>query len=259
MLPLDVLLWQHGAEFEAPGAAAGATAGREPAPAQTGAPRVVLEPGAARAALTLYARLLRAVLGPAAALPAGQRPDRAADFRWSGDGMQLGGVPVALSVSQGVPRHRLPLGDAAGSGAPTAGAVGIAPLPRLPHRVGKGDPAATRLRVTRFVAVGAWAARPAETALALHRLVALVGGAAAPIPARLPGRGDAPLPALTHLPAAERTAILEALAHSRAYPPAAEEAITAHLSSRVARPLLEEPARPRALEDALMALLQLTP
>lgn len=258
-LPLDVLLWQHGAQIESGGRQSTGQAADPTAwtPGQPGGPRVRIGEPAARAALALYARLLRAALGPAVALPVGQRPDSQLDFQWGPSGMRLGAAPVAMSTMYGVPRWRLPAASAERQTDPAGGTVVVAPLPHLPSRVGTVDPAATQLRVSRFVAISARAQQPAETALALHGLIGLVSAEAAPIPARLPAPGAPPLPFLTYLPAAERSVIVEALAHSRAYPPRAELTLSGYVLGRVRRPLLEEPARAGALEEALAALLRL--
>lgn len=81
-LPLDALLWQHGAEIReggargmlgagGPGGGSEAEAGKS---AQLGRSVVQMDPAAARATLQLYARLLRAILGPAAERPHAERP-----------------------------------------------------------------------------------------------------------------------------------------------------------------------------------------
>ena len=240
-LPLEVLLWQHGALVE-------------------GGPRLRMAEPAARAALSLYGRLVRAALGPAVGLPSDKRPESQLSLQWGPNGIRLGDAAVAMSTTYGVPRGRFPTAGASGAAGPSSATVVVAPLPRLMGRVGSGDPTATQVRVNRFVAISARARQAVETARALHDLIGVVGtagGEAAPIPARLPAAGAEPLPFLRHLLASEREAIAYALAHSSAFPPRAEAALDGYLMSRVRRPLLEEPARSGALEEALEALRRL--
>jgi len=135
-LPLDVLLWQHGAVIESGGRQGGGQ-GADPstwAPGQPGGPRLRIDGPAARAALSLYGRLLRAALGPAVSLAAGQRPDRRADFQWGPEAMRLGDAPVAMSTTYGVPRGRLPSAHAAGQEDPATGGDAGAREPLRGHQ-----------------------------------------------------------------------------------------------------------------------------
>ncbi|HEX2033098.1 MAG TPA: hypothetical protein VHS99_02850 [Chloroflexota bacterium] len=274
-LPVVVLLWQHGAEIDdtagAPGAGPGlpgppgppGTSGAPGAPVpsgtagESGGPRLRIDPAAARAALERYARLVRAALGPAAALSAPERPERQGSIVWSREALRQGEADVAMTLQGGLPRNWLATAPPPSGPAPSVPPVGFAPLPRLSTRYGRGDPAATLLRVRSFVAVSARAAAPSAAATALHGLLGLLDGDAVTLPARRPPAGQATWPWLAPLAPIERTAISEALAHGQVYPPRVETTLEAYLGGRVAGPLQQAPGRAAALEEALAALLRI--
>jgi hypothetical protein len=155
----------------------------------------------------------------------------------------LGGAPPAGAPAQPVP------------GAPP---VGLAPVPRLAARVGRGDPGATLVRVQSFAAVSARAAQPETAALAVHGLAGLVGADAVALSGRRPAAGQPTVLQFAQLPPGERTAITDALARGQAYPPRAEAALEAYLGGRVAGPIQRSPGSAGAEEEALAALLRLT-